>query len=118
MELNWLKCIVSHSWYQLNLLLYHAKQFCRETNVVCSSLLAHAFLEVVSKISIRNYRIVVGLLQVCLHCIHFSGDCCSRATVIGACLGAKFGIEGIPIEWIDRVDGIEDLIAKSIKVFS
>ena len=58
------------------------------------------------------------VIAVCLHCIHFSGDCCSRATVIGACLGAKFGIEGIPIEWIDRVDGIEDLIAKSIKVFS
>ena len=58
------------------------------------------------------------VIAVSLHCIHFSGDCCSRATVIGACLGAKFGIEGIPIEWIDRVDGIEDLIAKSIKVFS
>ena len=58
------------------------------------------------------------VFAVCLYCIHFSGDCCSRATVIGACLGAKFGIEGIPIEWIDRVDGIEDLIAKSIKVFS
>ena len=62
--------------------------------------------------------ITVYLLFVYIFCIHFSGDCCSRATVIGACLGAKFGIEGIPIEWIDRVDGIEDLIAKSIKVFS
>ena len=59
------------------------------------------------------------IFAVCLlFCMHFTGDCCSRATVIGACLGAKFGIEGIPIEWIDRVDGIEDLIAKSIKVFS
>ena len=61
---------------------------------------------------------VLYLLFVYIFSIHFSGDCCSRATVIGACLGAKFGIEGIPIEWIDRVDGIEDLIAKSIKVFS
>ena len=56
---------------------------------------------------------------VCLHMLYtFLGDSCSRATVIGACLGAKFGIEGIPIEWIDRVDGMEDLITKSIKVFS
>ena len=71
------------------------------------------YVEVINIIFYFNIVIAVRL-----HCIHFSGDCCSRATVIGACLGAKFGIEGIPIEWIDRVDGIEDLIAKSIKVFS
>ena len=71
------------------------------------------YVEVIFVIFFASY-----LLFVYIFCINFSGDCCSRATVIGACLGAKFGIEGIPIEWIDRVDGIEDLIAKSIKVFS
>ena len=38
--------------------------------------------------------------------------------MIGACLGAKFGIEGIPLDWIEKVDDIESIINKSIKVFS
>ena len=45
------------------------------------------------------------------------GDCCSRSNLIGACLGAKFGIERIPIEWIEKVDGIEDIIKDCIAVF-
>ncbi len=38
------------------------------------------------------------------------GDSCSRSIVIGACLGAKFGLAGIPIEWIEKVDNIEEII--------
>jgi hypothetical protein len=45
------------------------------------------------------------------------GDACSRANLIGACLGAKYGIEGIPIHWLAKVDGIESLIENAIKVF-
>lgn len=46
------------------------------------------------------------------------GDSCSRANLIGACLGAKFGIEGIPLDWMAEVDGIEDIIENSIKCFA
>jgi ADP-ribosylglycohydrolase len=38
------------------------------------------------------------------------GDCCSRAIFIGACLGAKFGIAGIPVDWLERVNNIEDIV--------
>ena len=37
------------------------------------------------------------------------GDCCSRGLFIGACIAAKIGIEGIPYEWIDQVNGVEDM---------
>ena len=32
-----------------------------------------------------------------------AGGCnCSRVSFIGACLGAKFGLDGIPVEWIKK----------------
>ena len=31
------------------------------------------------------------------------GDCNARALLIGSCLGAKLGVEGIPMEWIEKV---------------
>ena len=46
------------------------------------------------------------------------GDSCTRAILIGACLGAKFGIQAIPQEWLNRVDDIEIIIEKAIKCFS
>ena len=38
------------------------------------------------------------------------GDCCSRAILIGACLGAKFGLSAIPVEWMQKVENIENII--------
>ena len=33
------------------------------------------------------------------------GGCnCSRVSLLGACLGAKFGLEAIPIEWLEKTD--------------
>ena len=46
------------------------------------------------------------------------GDCCARSNLIGACLGAKFGIQNIPIEWIKKVDDIEVIIEKCLKLYS
>ena len=46
------------------------------------------------------------------------GDSCTRAILIGACLGAKFGIQAIPQEWLTRVNDIEIIIEKAIKCFS
>ena len=43
------------------------------------------------------------------------GDSCTRGILIGACLGAKFGIQSIPEDWLKKVDGINDIIEKSIK---
>lgn len=45
------------------------------------------------------------------------GDCCSRANFIGACLGAQGGVEVIPMEWIEKVHGIHDVIEDAIKVY-
>jgi len=46
------------------------------------------------------------------------GDSCTRGILIGACLGAKFGIQSIPVTWLNKVDGIEDIINKAIECFS
>lgn len=33
------------------------------------------------------------------------GGCnCSRASLVGACLGAKFGLEGIPLDWMEKTE--------------
>jgi len=45
------------------------------------------------------------------------GDCNARANFLGACLGAKYGVEGIPMEWIEKVDNIETIIHNAVKVF-
>jgi len=32
------------------------------------------------------------------------GDNCSRGVFVGAFLGAKYGIDEIPVEWIEKVN--------------
>jgi len=46
------------------------------------------------------------------------GDCNARALLLGSCLGAELGVEGIPMEWIERVLGIEAIIETAVKVFA
>jgi len=46
------------------------------------------------------------------------GDCCSRANFIGAVLGAKFGVEAIPMEWIEKVTDIGTVLENVVKVFA
>ena len=46
------------------------------------------------------------------------GDCCSRANVIGACYGALYGIESIPMEWMEKTSGIENTIEMAINLAS
>ena len=46
------------------------------------------------------------------------GDCCSRANFIGAVLGAKLGIEAIPMEWIEKVTDIGVVLENVVKVFA
>lgn len=48
---------------------------------------------------LRSKDYVSAVRQNILSC----GDCNARANFIGACLGAKEGIEGIPLEWIKKV---------------
>jgi ADP-ribosylglycohydrolase len=45
------------------------------------------------------------------------GDACSRANLIGACLGAKYGIEGIPIDWLAILMVLNLLLRKLSKSF-
>jgi len=46
------------------------------------------------------------------------GDCNARALLIGSCLGARLGVEGIPMEWIEKVNGMEDILKDAIKVYA
>lgn len=46
------------------------------------------------------------------------GDCCSRSVFIGACLGAKFGIGNIPVEWMEKVDDIEKIVEMAEKIMA
>ena len=46
------------------------------------------------------------------------GDCCARANYIGAALGAKLGIEAIPIEWIEKVNNIGNILENAVKVYA
>ena len=46
------------------------------------------------------------------------GDSCSRGLIIGAYLGAKFGIDGIPVDWLDKVDNIEKILLEAKNIFS
>ncbi len=50
--------------------------------------------------------------------IRAAGALCARANLVGACLGAKFGIKAIPFEWLDRVECSEQIIEDSIKCFN
>merc|ERR1712013_491996 len=46
------------------------------------------------------------------------GDCNARALLIGSCLGAKLGVEGIPMEWIEKVHGMESILQDALKVYA
>ena len=66
-----------------------------------------------SLVSILGAESYAGAIQETIFC---GGDCCSRSNLIGACLGAKYGIDSMPLDWISRVEGIEDILDKCIKV--
>ena len=67
-----------------------------------------------SLVSILGAESYAGAIRETIFC---GGDCCSRSNLIGACLGAKYGIDSMPLDWISKVDGIEEILHKCIKVF-
>ena len=43
------------------------------------------------------------------------GGCnCSRVSFIGACLGAKYGLGSIPVEWIQKTDSAKRALELAI----
>ena len=45
------------------------------------------------------------------------GGCnCSRVSLVGACLGAKFGLEAIPMEWLEKTDAAKSALALAIQL--
>ena len=44
------------------------------------------------------------------------GSCCSRLIFVGACLGAKYGIDGIPREWIDKTTAAEEALSLALQI--
>ena len=48
-----------------------------------------------------------------------AGGCnCSRSVFAGAMSGALYGIEGIPLDWMQKTTGIERILTKALKVYS
>lgn len=55
---------------------------------------------------------VTPVRRVCLVC----GCNCSRASLVGACLGAKFGLDAIPLEWLEKTDAASHALALAIQL--
>jgi hypothetical protein len=37
-------------------------------------------------------------------------------SLVGACLGAKFGVEGIPVEWLEKTDAAVRALTLAIQL--
>jgi len=44
------------------------------------------------------------------------GNSSFRVMVIGACMGAKYGIDGIPEEWVNKLLNKDELLEKTLKL--
>ena len=45
------------------------------------------------------------------------GGCnCSRVSLVGACLGAKFGLDCIPVEWMEKTNAAVSALELAIKL--
>ena len=48
-----------------------------------------------------------------------AGGCnCSRANFIGSCFGAKYGINAIPLDWLNKTRNIENILKMCVELFS
>lgn len=46
-----------------------------------------------------------------------AGGCnCSRLCTVGACLGAKYGLEGIPKEWLEKTTAAEEALHLALQL--
>ena len=46
-----------------------------------------------------------------------AGGCnCSRVSLIGACLGAKYGLSSIPVAWLEKTDSAEHVLELAIQL--
>lgn len=46
-----------------------------------------------------------------------AGGCnCSRVSLIGACLGAKYGLSSIPVAWLEKTDSAEHKLELAIQL--
>merc|ERR1719325_419187 len=60
-----------------------------------------------------------GSFQEAVRKTIIAGGCnCSRAFFIGAMLGAKYGVEGIPRDWIDKTKDAENILKLAITLTS
>ena len=50
--------------------------------------------------------------------IRAGGCCCSRSLFIGACAGTKYGLNGIPKEWIAKTFQAEAVLRKALLVMA
>ena len=46
-----------------------------------------------------------------------AGGCnCSRSFFIGAMLGAKLGVEGIPVDWIMKTKNTDNILERAMEI--
>ena len=56
--------------------------------------------------------------KVVLTEISAGGDCCGRAHVSGAIMGAAVGLSGIPLEWIQKVTKAQEILSSCEQLFA
>ncbi len=49
--------------------------------------------------------------------VALAGGCnCSRVSLVGACLGARFGMEAIPMEWLEKTDAAKRALTLALQL--
>ena len=59
----------------------------------------------------------VGYVEGVRNVITSSGDNCSRANLVGACLGAKHGLSSIPVKWALKTKSIGSVVTSLEALF-
>ena len=81
-------------------------------------------------LSFFSHTDLPGSLQAAMRCLlddtdyvavvraaMLGGGCnCSRVSFIGACLGAKYGLSSIPLEWIQKTDSAKHALELAIQL--
>lgn len=59
---------------------------------------------------------VVDYVRVVREVALVGGCNCSRVTLVGACLGAKFGLEAIPLDWMEMTETADRALSLAIQL--
>ena len=64
----------------------------------------HSLVRAVDYVSTAREVMVVG------------GCNCSRLGLVGACLGARYGLESVPLDWVERTDSAKHALELAMEL--